>query len=119
MAEGRDTLFDIDWQGGQQIKQMMRDDVVSVFILPPSIAELDRRLRSRGQDSDEVIAGRMAKSQAEISHWAEYDYVLVNDDLEETFARLLVVLQAERMRRDRQPGMADFVRGLNREFEAR
>ena len=119
MAEGRDTLFDIDWQGGQQIKQMMRDDVVSVFILPPSIAELDRRLRSRGQDSDEVIAGRMAKSQAEISHWAEYDYVLVNDDLEETFARLLTVLQAERMRRDRQPGMADFVRGLNREFEAR
>ncbi len=120
MAEGRDTLFDIDWQGGQQIRNSaLGRDVVSVFILPPSIAELDRRLRGRGQDSDEVIAGRMAKSQAEISHWAEYDYVLVNDDLEETFARLLVVLQAERMRRDRRPGMADFVRGLNREFEAR
>ena len=120
MAEGRDTLFDIDWQGGQQIRNSaLGRDVVSVFILPPSIAELDRRLRSRGQDSDEVIRGRMAKSQAEISHWAEYDYVLINDDLEETFARLLTVLQAERMRRDRQPGMADFVRGLNREFEAR
>lgn len=120
MAEGRDTLFDIDWQGGQQIRNSaLGRDVVSVFILPPSIAELDRRLRSRGQDSDEVIRGRMAKSQAEISHWAEYDYVLVNDDLEETFARLLVVLQAERMRRDRQPGLSDFVRGLNREFEAR
>ena len=120
MAEGRDTLIDIDWQGGQQIRNSaLGRDVVSVFILPPSIAELDRRLRSRGQDSDEVIRGRMAKSQAEISHWAEYDYVLVNDDLDETFARLLTVLQAERMRRDRQPGMADFVRGLNREFEAR
>ena len=120
MAEGRDTLFDIDWQGGQQIRNSaLGRDVVSVFILPPSIAELDLRLRSRGQDSDEVIRGRMAKSQAEISHWAEYDYVLVNDDLDETFARLLTVLQAERMRRDRQPGMADFVRGLNREFEAR
>ena len=120
MAEGRDTLFDIDWQGGQQIRNSgLGRDVVSVFILPPSIAELDRRLRSRGQDSDEVIRGRMAKSQAEISHWAEYDYVLVNDDLEATFARLLTVLQAERMRRDRQPGLSDFVRGLNREFEAR
>ena len=120
MKAGRDTVFDIDWQGGQQIRNSaLGRDVVSVFILPPSIAELDRRLRSRGQDSDEVIRGRMAKSQAEISHWAEYDYVLVNDDLDETFARLLTVLQAERMRRDRQPGMADFVRGLNREFEAR
>ncbi|MDQ2065623.1 guanylate kinase [Xinfangfangia sp. CPCC 101601] len=120
MAEGRDTLFDIDWQGGQQIRNSaLGRDVVSVFILPPSIAELDRRLRGRGQDSEEVIAGRMAKSQAEISHWAEYDYVLVNDDLEATFARLLTLLQAERMRRDRQPGMTDFVRGLNKEFEAR
>ena len=82
MSEGRDTVFDIDWQGGQQIKQAMRDDVVSIFILPPSLAELERRLRSRGQDSDEVIAGRMAKSRDEISHWAEYDYVLVNRDLD-------------------------------------
>lgn len=120
MSEGRDTLFDIDWQGGQQIRNSaLGRDVVSVFILPPSIAELDRRLRGRGQDSDEVIRGRMAKSQAEISHWAEYDYVLVNDDLEATFARLLTILQAERMRRDRQPRMADFVRGLNKEFDAR
>lgn len=120
MAEGRDTLFDIDWQGGQQIRNSaLGRDVVSVFVLPPSIAELERRLRGRAQDSDEVIAGRMAKSQAEISHWAEYDYVLVNDDLDKTFNSLLTVLQAERMRRDRQPGLSDFVRGLNREFEAR
>ena len=120
MVEGRDTLFDIDWQGGQQIRNSaLGRDVVSVFILPPSIAELERRLRGRGQDSDEVIAGRMAKSQAEISHWAEYDYVLVNDDLDSTFKDLLTILQAERMQRDRQPGMADFVRGLNREFEGR
>ena len=119
MAEGRDTLFDIDWQGGQQIRNSaLGRDVVSVFVLPPSIAELDRRLRGRAQDSDEVIAGRMAKSQAEISHWAEYDYVLINDDLDRTFKDLLTILQAERMRRDRQPGLSDFVRGLNREFEA-
>lgn len=120
MAEGRDTVFDIDWQGGQQIRSSaLGRDVVSVFMLPPSIAELERRLRSRGQDSDAVIAGRMAKSRDEISHWAEYDYVLVNTDLEETFARLVTILEAERQRRDRQPGLADFVRGLNREFEAR
>ena len=120
MAEGRDTLFDIDWQGGQQIRNSaLGRDVVSVFVLPPSIAELDRRLRGRAQDSDEVIAGRMAKSQAEISHWAEYDYVLINDDLDRTFKDLLTILQAERMRRDRQPGLSEFVRGLNREFEAR
>jgi guanylate kinase len=119
LQSGFDTLFDIDWQGGQQIKQAMRDDVVSVFILPPSIAELDRRLRERGQDSAEVIAGRMAKSRDEISHWAEYDYVLVNNDLEATFGSLVTILQAERMRRDRQTHLADFVRGLNREFEAR
>lgn len=120
MAEGRDTLFDIDWQGGQQIRNSaLGRDVVSVFILPPSIAELERRLRGRGQDSDEVIAGRMAKSQAEISHWAEYDYVLVNDDLNATFARLVTIVEAERSRRDRQPDLADFIRGLNREFETR
>jgi guanylate kinase len=120
MNAGRDTLFDIDWQGGQQIRNSaLGRDVVSVFILPPSIAELDGRLRARAQDSDEVIAGRMAKSQAEISHWAEYDYVLVNDDLDCTFNDLLTVLQAERMRRDRQPELPDFVRGLNREFDAK
>jgi guanylate kinase len=119
MEAGTDTVFDIDWQGGQQIAQAMRDDVVSVFILPPSIAELDRRLRSRGQDSDEVIAGRMAKSRDEISHWAEYDYVLVNDDLEQTFDQLTAILTAERLRRERQPQLSAFVRALNKEFEAR
>jgi guanylate kinase len=119
MEAGTDTVFDIDWQGGQQIAQAMRDDVVSVFILPPSIAELDRRLRGRGQDSDEVIAGRMAKSRDEISHWAEYDYVLVNDDLDQTFNRLTAILTAERLRRERQPQLSAFVRALNKEFEAR
>jgi guanylate kinase len=120
MTEGRDTLFDIDWQGGQQIRNSsLGRDVVSVFVLPPSIAELERRLRGRAQDSDEVIAGRMAKSQSEISHWAEYDYVIVNNDIDMAFNDLLTILQAERMRRDRQPGMAQFVRGLNREFDAR
>lgn len=120
MAEGRDTLFDIDWQGGQQIRNSaLGRDVVSVFILPPSIVELERRLQGRAQDSDAVIAGRMAKSEAEISHWAEYDYVLVNSDLESTFKDLLTILEAERMRRDRQPWLSGFVRGLNREFEAR
>ena len=120
MAAGRDTLFDIDWQGGQQITtSALGRDVVSVFVLPPSIAELERRLRGRGQDSEAVIAGRMAKSRDEISHWAEYHYVLVNDDLPNTFNRLRGILEAERERSDRQPQMADFVRGLNREFENR
>ncbi|WP_373295414.1 guanylate kinase [Neogemmobacter tilapiae] len=120
MREGRDTLFDIDWQGGQQIRNSaLGRDVVSVFVLPPSIAELERRLRGRAQDSDDVIAGRMAKSQSEISHWAEYDYVLVNGDLDQAFAELVTILQAERMRRDRQPELSEFVRGLNAEFAAR
>ncbi len=116
MEAGRDTLFDVDWQGGQQIRQAMGADVVSIFILPPSIEELERRLRGRGQDSEEVIAGRMAKSLSEISHWAEYDYVLVNNDLDDAEAELRAILTAERMRRDRQPWLSDFVRGLNREF---
>jgi guanylate kinase len=119
MKNGRDTLFDIDWQGGQQVKQAMRGDVTSVFILPPSIAELERRLRSRAQDSDAEISKRMAKSRDEISHWAEYDYVLVNDDLRKTFEQLTDILQVERMRRDRQPQLSAFVRGLNAEFAAR
>ena len=120
MAAGRDTLFDIDWQGGQQIaSSALGRDVVSVFVLPPSIAELERRLRGRGQDSDAVIAGRMAKSRDEISHWAEYQYVLINDDLPHTFHRLKGILEAERERRDRQPALADFVTSLNREFESR
>jgi guanylate kinase len=119
MAQGRDTLFDIDWQGGQQIKQAMRGDVVSIFILPPSIAELESRLRGRAQDSEEVIAQRMAKSQSEISHWMEYDYVIVNRDLETAFGELVTIVQAERLKRDRQPHLAEFVRGLNQEFAAR
>lgn len=119
MTQGRDTLFDIDWQGGQQIKQAMRGDVVSIFILPPSIAELESRLQGRAQDSEQVIAQRMAKSQAEISHWMEYDYVIVNRDLDTAFGELVTILQAERLRRDRQPHLADFVRGLNQEFSAR
>lgn len=120
MAEGRDTLFDIDWQGGQQIRNSsLGRDVVSIFVLPPSIAELEARLRGRAQDSDEVIAGRMAKSRDEISHWGEYDYVIVNKDIDQSFEELLTILKAERMRRDRQPGLSDFVRGLTREGEAR
>ncbi|MDE3078900.1 MAG: guanylate kinase [Paracoccaceae bacterium] len=120
MDEGRDTLFDIDWQGGQQIRNsVLGRDVVSIFILPPSIAELERRLRGRAQDSEEVIAARMAKSEAEISHWAEYDYVLVNRDLDAAEAELRTILTAERARRERQPWLSEFVRGLNREFEAR
>lgn len=120
MLAGRDTLFDIDWQGGQQIRNSgLGRDVVSVFVLPPSIAELEQRLRGRAQDSEEVIAGRMAKSRDEISHWAEYDYVIVNRDLDAAFAELVTILSAERLRRDRQPDLADFVRGLNNEFGAR
>jgi guanylate kinase len=119
MEEGHDTLFDIDWQGGQQIKQAMREDVVSIFILPPSMAELERRLTTRAQDSAEVIAARMAKSEAEISHWAEYDYVLVNRDLDETEVELRTILAAERMRRARQPWLSEFVRDLKREFDSR
>jgi guanylate kinase len=120
LAAGRDVLLDIDWQGGQQVRNSaLGRDVVSVFILPPSLAELDRWLRERGQDAPEVIAGRMAKSQAEISHWAEYDYVLVNDDLDRAEADLTTILAAERLRRERQTGLAGFVRALNAEFADR
>ncbi|PTX03732.1 guanylate kinase [Pararhodobacter aggregans] len=120
MTEGRDTLFDIDWQGGQQVRNSdLRHDVVSIFILPPSIADLEARLRTRAQDTDTVIAGRMAKSRDEISHWAEYDYVIVNENIEQAEDEVRTILRAERMRRDRQPGLSDFVRGLNREFDAR
>lgn len=116
MNAGVDTLFDIDWQGGQQIKQAMGENVVSIFILPPSMAELEHRLRSRGQDSHEVIAGRMSKSLSEISHWAEYDYVLINDDPDKCEAELRAILTAERLRRTRQPKLTDFVRSLNKEY---
>ena len=120
ILEGRDVLFDIDWQGGQQIRQSsLGQDVVSVFVLPPSIAELESRLRSRGQDSETVIAGRMEKSEAEISHWAEYDYVLINRDVEQAASELRTILSAERLKRARQSGLGEFVRSLNNEFEAR
>ena len=117
---GRDVIFDIDWQGGQQVRNStLSKDVVSIFILPPSIAELDRRLRARGQDSPDVIATRIAQSEAEISHWAEYDYVLVNEDIDETEEKLKTILTAERLHRDRKPGLAEFVRELNEEFRER
>lgn len=116
MAEGRDTIFDVDWQGGQQIRASdLSGHVVSIFILPPSLTELERRLRTRDQDSDEVIAKRMQKSRDEISHWAEYDYVLVNDDLDATEADLRAILAAERLRRDRRPALGRFVRTLMEE----
>ena len=120
LAEGRDVILDIDWQGGQQVRRSkLAQDVVSIFILQPSIADLERRLRMRAQDSDEVIAGRMAKSRDEISHWGEYDYVVINRDIAASEAELVTILQAERARAVRQPGLTEFVRGLNREFEAR
>ena len=120
LSAGRDMLFDIDWQGGQQVRRStLARDVVSIFILPPSIAELEARLRGRGQDSDAVIAGRMRKSRDEISHWAEYDYVIVNRDLDAAEAEVKTVLTAERARADRQPWLNGFVRGLNDEFDAR
>ena len=120
IGEGRDVLFDIDWQGGQQIVDSpLGGDVVSIFILPPSIADLESRLRARGQDSEAVIAGRMEKSRSEISHWAEYDYVLVNRDVGQAAEELRTILTAERLKRTRQTGLAEFVRGLNSEFEDR
>ena len=117
---GQDVLFDIDWQGGQQVRNSsLGKHVLSIFILPPSIPELERRLRSRGQDSDEVIDNRMTKSRDEISHWPEYDFVLVNDDLDATFDRLKTIVSAERLRLSQQPGLVDTVRRLNKEFEDR
>jgi guanylate kinase len=114
---GRDVLFDIDWQGAQQIRNsVLGRHTLSIFILPPSIPELKRRLVSRGQDGPEVIAKRMQKSWDEISHWDGYDYVLVNDDLDVTFDRLRTIVSAERLRREQQPGLADHVRQLHAEF---
>ena len=117
---GQDVLFDVDWQGGQQVRNSaLGKHVLSIFILPPSIPELERRLISRGQDSKEVIDSRMAKSRDEISHWPEYDYVLVNDDLEATEDRLKTIISAERLRLTQQPDVVDVVRTLNKEFENR
>jgi len=112
LAQGRDVLFDIDWQGTQQLREKAASDVVSVFILPPSVGELERRLHTRAQDSDEVIRRRMMKSSAEMSHWAEYDYVIVNTDLDDAFAKVQTILSAERSKRQRQIGLSDFVRDL-------
>lgn len=112
LGAGRDVLFAIDWQGAQQLAQNARDDLVSVFVLPPSVSELERRLRGRGQDSEEVIANRMAKASNEISHWPEYDYVIVNHDVEESITAVESILRAERLRRRRQVGLPKFVRSI-------
>jgi guanylate kinase len=109
---GRDVLFDIDWQGTQQLREKARDDLVSVFILPPSVRELERRLKSRAQDSRNVIGERMAKAAGEMSHWPEYDYVIVNKDRDLAFAEVRAILAAERLKRERQIGLSDFVRSL-------
>ena len=114
LKEGQDFLFDIDWQGTQQLYQRMETDVVRVFLLPPSIEALEQRLRSRGTDSEEVIASRMARARSEISHWDGYDYVVVNDDIDACFDEVRGILRAERLRRARQTGLVDFVRELMR-----
>jgi guanylate kinase len=112
LQTGRDVLFDIDWQGTQQLREKARDDLVSVFILPPTVRELGRRLRHRAQDSKAVIGSRMAKAAGEMSHWPEYDYVIVNRDKAEAFAEVRSILAAERLKRERQIGLSDFVRAL-------
>jgi guanylate kinase len=112
MGEGRDMLFDIDWQGAQQLQDKMSADVVSIFILPPTMAELQSRLHRRAEDSEEVIQTRLNNSRAEIAHWREYDYVIVNDDLNAAFDAVQSIVKAERLRRDRRHGLFDFVEGL-------
>lgn len=112
LSSGRDVVFDIDWQGTQQLRQEKRSDLVSVFILPPSRAELERRLRARAQDPEDVIAKRMARATDEMSHWAEYDYVIVNNNLDESLEAIRQILGAERLRRERRIGLGAFVRGL-------
>lgn len=112
LAAGKDVLFDIDWQGTQQLAQNARGDLVSIFILPPSTKELERRLKTRAQDSAEVVAKRMSRAAEEISHYREYDYIIVNDVIEESVAAVQSILAAERLRRDRQVGLDDLVRGL-------
>jgi len=112
LSAGRDVLFDIDWQGTQQLKQVARDDLVSVFILPPSTAELERRLKRRAQDSAEVVARRMSKAADEISHWPEYDYIVLNEDAHECLENVYSILRAERLKRQRQPGLVEFVKAL-------
>jgi guanylate kinase len=113
LAAGRDVLFDIDWQGTQQLRQQARGDLVSVFVLPPSVAELEARLRSRNQDSDDVVSARMAKATDEMSHWAEYDYIIVNRAVAASVAEARAILTAERLKRERQIGLDGFVRRLS------
>jgi guanylate kinase len=112
LAKGRDVLFDIEWQGTQQLAAAARQDLVAVFILPPSTGELERRLRTRAQDTVAVVAKRMAKASDEMSHWPEYDYIIVNRDFEESVGRVQSILTAERLRRSRQVGLPDFVKRL-------
>jgi guanylate kinase len=116
LASGQDVLFDIDWQGTQQLREKARDDVVSVFILPPSAADLEKRLHTRAQDSDEVIAGRMSRASHELSHWAEYDYVVTNSNLDEAYSQVVTILKAERLKRERQTGLSAFVRDLQKQL---
>ncbi len=117
LGEGRDVLFDIDWQGTQQLREKAGTDVVSVFILPPSAADLEKRLHTRAQDSEEVIRGRMDRASHEMSHWAEYDYIVINHDVDEAFAEVHSILRAERLKRARRTGLTTFVRNLQRQLE--
>lgn len=112
LGSGRDVLFDIDWQGTQQLRERAGQDLVSVFVLPPSVPELERRLKTRALDPDDVIRRRMAKAAGEMSHWAEYDYVVINRDIEQAFRDVCAILAAERLKRDRQTGLSGFVRAL-------
>ncbi len=116
LAAGRDMLFDLDWQGTQQVRERARSDLVSVFVLPPSVPELERRLRARAQDSDAVIRSRMERAGDEMSHWAEYDYVVINNDIEQALKEVRAILAAERLRRERQIGLSTFVRSLQSEL---
>src|ERR1700736_1206886 len=117
LSAGQDVLFDIDWQGTQQLREKARADVVSVFILPPSAADLEKRLHTRAQDSDAVIRGRMDRATHELSHWAEYDYIVINHDIDEAFAEVQSILKAERLKRERRTGLTTFVRKLQRQLE--
>ncbi|HEV7411175.1 MAG TPA: guanylate kinase [Bradyrhizobium sp.] len=116
LSAGTDVLFDIDWQGTQQLREKARADVVSVFILPPSAADLEKRLHTRAQDSDAVIKGRMSRATHELSHWAEYDYIVINHHIEDAFAEVRSILKAERLKRERRTGLTTFVRGLQRQL---
>jgi guanylate kinase len=117
LSAGQDVLFDIDWQGTQQLREKARADVVSVFILPPSAADLEKRLHSRAQDSADVIRARMSRASHEMSHWAEYDYILINHEIDAAFAEVQSILKAERLKRERRTGLTTFVRELQRQLE--